>query len=45
MNSNFTQWLQEQTFTLDIMGGWKVIKEEYNKVWNWNWNNIIEWDE
>ena len=33
MNSNFTQWLQEQTFTLDIMGGWKVIKEEYNEVY------------
>jgi hypothetical protein len=44
MNPKFIKWLDKQTFNL-TSGGYYVINTKYNHMWNWNWNDLKEWDE
>jgi hypothetical protein len=43
MNSNFTQWLEEQTYNhiWNKTGRWIVVNEEYNNRRDFNWGTII----
>lgn len=48
MNPEFEKWLKNQIFDLNLKGmggGWRVIQAKYHNFFNWNWNDIIEWDE
>ena len=44
MNKEFIKWLEQQTFNL-YSDGWYILDSKYNPEENWNWNDIIEWDE
>lgn len=44
MSEEFIQWLEQQTFNI-CTGGWYPVDVKYDPEENWNWNDIIEWDE
>ena len=48
MNIEFKQWLELQTYsqlpTFSLYHRkWRVIQVKYDKPWNWQWDEIIEW--
>ncbi len=47
MNPQFKYWLEQQTYVLTIQRGWgwRITQHQYCEYWNWNWHDIIEWDE
>jgi hypothetical protein len=40
MNLEFKLWLEQQTFTMNLRGGWRVIEKEHNTFWKWDWTRI-----
>jgi len=55
MNENFEQWLEKQVYTLQVYtlnvsstgeGEWMVIPNGiYNSNRNWDWKEVLEWNE
>ena len=44
MNKEFEYWLSQKIFGT-CSGGWIIIDPPYDNIWNWNWNDLKEWDE
>lgn len=44
MNPEFKKWLEEQTYKYVMQkqtGVWKVTKEKYNELENFNWGHVL----